>query len=126
MMSKRNLSSFGDVLVNFLFSFALSKACGVWEGKKVSNSILARSLTFSYVKKPSRSDRQMLGNFVESFIARAWVEGIVSTEECVEVLSSHLMQEDTESHARAFGHLLDFIVKRCQYDKIADPNPRYR
>jgi hypothetical protein len=126
MKSKRNLSSFGDVLVNFLFSFALSKACGVWEGKKVSNSILAKSLTFSHIRKPSRSDRQMLGNFVESFIARAWVEGIVSTEDCVEVLSSHLLQEDTESHARAFGRLLDFIVERCQYDKIADPNPGHR
>ena len=120
MKSKRNLSSFGDVLVNFLFSYALSRACGVWEGKKVSNSILATSLTYSHIKKPSRSDRQMLGNFVESFIARAWVEGIVSTEECVDVLSSNLLQEDIDSHVKAFGHLLDFIADRCQYDKTTD------
>lgn len=120
MKSKRNLSSFGDVLVNFLYSWALSRASGEWEGRKVQNKTLASSLSRSVVGKPRRSDKQMLGNYVESAIAEAWVSGRVTSEECVDVLASHLRAGDEESHREAFTALLDFVSGRMGHGKITD------
>lgn len=124
MKLEGNLSSFGDVLLNFLYSYAISKASGRWEGRRVANSVLAQSLALSKLKKPSRSDRQTLGNYVESLIATAWIGGIVKTEECVEVLSSHLKSEDKKSEIEALRHLLDLIAERYQNDKTPDTDTR--
>jgi len=109
-------SSFGDVLINFIYSCAFSKTTKDWEGKRVSNSVLASALTLSKVQKPRRSSRQMLGNYVESFIAKAWVEGIVTTEECIDVLSYNLK----EGEIGAFRNLIDYIHERSPHDKTTD------
>ena len=123
MKSEKNLSSFGDVLLNFLCSASLARVNGKWEGRRIKNTVLAKALLSSNAKKPRRSNRQMLGNHVEALVAKAWINGEVTTEECINVLCLYI-NDDNESQTMALRRLIDFILERHKNDKTPDEDSR--
>lgn len=117
MNSEKNFKAFGDSLINFLYSVAKSKATGVWSGEKVSNSVLSQALTASEVENPGGLDKHEKGDYVEDYIAKAWIEKVITTEEAVEVLVKSLKTHDLETEERkamveAFQKLLDYIKRK--------------
>ncbi|MFQ6087743.1 MAG: ribonuclease III family protein [Candidatus Methanofastidiosia archaeon] len=116
MSSERNLSSFGDVLLNFLYSLAKSEVSMRYEGERVKNHVLARALSNSKVEVPRRLDKHGKGDFVENFIAKAWIEKLISTKEAVEILKSSLsrcgLEREEDAMVEGFSKLLDEIERR--------------
>lgn len=116
---RMGLEKFGDVFVNFIYSLAKSRALGAYDGMKVPNSCLAEALTLSEIESPRRSDRHKKGDFVEKTIARSWIDGKITEEECVEILCSVLIKGNLETRNKekraiveAFKDLLNEIKKR--------------
>ncbi len=116
MNSEENFKGFGDALVNFLYSLAKSRVTGVWTGEKVSNYILSQALIASELDIPGGLDKHEKGDYVEGYIAKAWIEGIVTTEMAAAVLIASLTKYDLEDKEReavveAFKTLLNHIQK---------------
>jgi hypothetical protein len=114
MNSKNNFKGFGDSLINFLYSLAKSKTINIWTGEKVSNYVLSQALIFSTLNQPGGLDKHEKGDFVEGYIARAWIEGIITLEEATSILVSTLSKYDLEEHEQeamieAFTSLLNAI-----------------
>ncbi|MGC1120605.1 MAG: ribonuclease III family protein [Candidatus Methanofastidiosia archaeon] len=117
MNLEQNFKGFGDALANFLYSLAKSKATGVWTGEKVSNHVLSQALIFSKVGNPGGMDKHEKGDYVESFIAQAWIDQVVTIEEAVDVLVEVLKTYDLEEDEQkamtdAFCSLLDYIQEK--------------
>ncbi|MBU7023164.1 MAG: hypothetical protein HXS40_03270 [Theionarchaea archaeon] len=117
MNLEQNFKGFGDALINFLYSLAKSKATGVWTGEKVSNYALSQALIFSKISNPGGMDKHQKGDYVESFIAQAWIDQVVTLEEAadvlVEVLRHYDLEEDEQKvMTEAFRSLLDYIQEK--------------
>ncbi len=112
-----NLKGFGDALVNFLYSLAKSKATGTWMGVKVSNYVLSEALNKSDLDKPGGLDKHEKGDYVEEYIARSWIEGILATEDAVSILATSLKkydsEEEKEATVEAFRTLLNYINQKA-------------
>jgi hypothetical protein len=118
----KNLSKFGDSLVNFLFSLALSEYLGKPSAERVPNSSLAialdRANLLNYV--PSRTDKHGKGDIAEAIIAYAWLEKKINTDEAVNILKANFTPDIThfvrkkEIIGIAFGELLKVIKERLE------------
>jgi hypothetical protein len=125
MNLEQNFKGFGDALINFLYSLAKSKATGAWTGEKVSNYALSQALIFSRVSNPGGMDKHQKGDYVESYIAQAWIDQIVTLEEAVDVLVEvlrryDLEEDEQEAMMEAFRSLLDYIQEK---PKVPRENP---
>jgi len=92
IVSNKGLSSFGDILLNFLFSMATTKATGSPKGVKVRNRDLAEAMKALGLREllPLRMDRHALGNAAEALIAYGWLEGLFTIDEYVEILERRI------------------------------------
>ena len=114
-----SFKGFGDSLINFLYSLAKSKVIKTWTGKKVSNYVLSRALIRSDLDQPGGLDKHEKGDFVEGYIAEAWINRVISLDEASLTLESTLKRfdlEDNEQEAmvEAFKDLLNVIQTRLQ------------
>lgn len=117
MSSDRNLKGFGDSLVNFLYSLAKSKATQTWTGEKVSNYVLSQALILSEVEQPGGLDKHEKGDYVEEYLANAWIEKIITTEDAAATLAQSLRMydleaEEQEAMVEAFRTLLNHVQKK--------------
>ncbi|MHC1604883.1 MAG: ribonuclease III family protein [Candidatus Methanofastidiosia archaeon] len=110
-----DISKFGDVLVNFLYSAARLKATGEHDGIKVSNHVLMQALNKSTLVSPPRKDKHEKGDFVEETVARAW-QTLFTTEEMIDILCDSIKgkdlsdrQSEIEAEIEAFSTLIDKI-----------------
>lgn len=116
----KNLSKFGDSLVNFIFSLALSEYLGHPSAGRVPNASLSIALEkarlLSYV--PSRTDKHGRGDIAEAILAYAWLERKITIEEAVEVLRQNFTPDvlhpsrKKEIIGNAFGELLKMVKER--------------
>ncbi|HPR41891.1 MAG TPA: ribonuclease III family protein [Candidatus Methanofastidiosa archaeon] len=123
-MNDSNLSKFGDVLVNFLFSAAYLGSKGLYDGFKVTNHVLMQALNNSRFKAPPRSDKHQRGDYVEALIAKAWGR-LLTMDEMVSLLSDSIADADmgsressTDAQIRAFTVLLDEIYERASGEQL--------
>ncbi|KYK37344.1 MAG: hypothetical protein HXS48_24540 [Theionarchaea archaeon] len=117
MNLEANFKGFGDALINFLYSLAKSRATNTWTGEKVSNYVLSQALIRSDLDQPGGLDKHEKGDYVEGYIAHAWIQGVITTEEaCVVLVESlkkrDLEEEEQESMVEAFRRLLNYIQKK--------------
>ena len=117
MSSENDFKGFGDALINFLYSLAKSKVLQVWIGDKVSNYVLSQALIMSQVNQPGGLDKHEKGDYVEGYIAKAWIDGLLTTDEAVTILVRNLKKYDLEEREQeamveAFRELLDYIQKK--------------
>ena len=119
MNSRNNFKGFGDSLINFLYSLAKSKALQIWTGDKVSNFVLSQALIRSDLDQPGGLDKHEKGDFVEGYIAQAWIRGVITLDEASATLQSILQRYDLENDEQeamveAFKNLLNVIETRLQ------------
>lgn len=104
----KDLAGLGDVYVNFVHSLALSQKLQRPTGAKVNNRILAEAVKKAGLRKmlPRRIDRHAQGNAAEALIVYAWLQEIMSFEDCLKIL------EGSDDPTDAFTQLLQEIRKR--------------
>lgn len=109
VLMNKKLASLGDAFVNFVYSIALSEKLEDPIGVKVKSQVLADALRKAGLRRrlPSRTDRHMQGNAAEALIVYAWLRGVLSLSEAVQVI-----EEKAEDPVEAFATLLDKIEKR--------------
>jgi hypothetical protein len=118
----KGLAKFGDSLVNFVFSLALSEYLGRPTGERVPNASLALALEMAGLKGliPPRRDKHGKGDIAEALFAYAWLEGKVSIEEAVEILKENFTEDVThfvrkkEVIGRAFAEVFRLIKRRME------------
>ncbi len=110
IMADNNLAALGDAFVNFIYSLALSVREGKPVGKKLSNLILASALRRSGLRSlmPFRMDRHQQANAAEALIVYAWLKGVLSLLEILQIISIFENIED------AFVNLLQKIVQKSR------------
>ncbi|MCX8169402.1 MAG: hypothetical protein N3E39_04300 [Candidatus Methanomethylicia archaeon] len=107
-----NMASFGDVLVNFVYSLALSRIRGRFHGDRVKNRVLAEALCKCGLRDmlSGKVDTHVKGNAAEALIAYAWISGKVSLNELVDILSKNFHGEGFKYEVEAFSELLKYIL----------------
>ena len=102
VLMDQKLAKLGDAYVNFLYSLALSKKSGEPTGIKVKGRLLADGFKKAGLRKflPSRVDRHKQADAAEALIVYAWIQGLMTMEEAIEIL------EQNEDSVEAFSTLL--------------------
>ncbi|ASJ10905.1 hypothetical protein A3L12_06125 [Thermococcus sp. P6] len=116
----RGLSKFGDSLVNFVFSLALSEYLGEPTGERVPNSSLSMALELAGLRKlvPPRTDVHGKGDVAEALFAYAYLEGVISIEEATRILRENFTPDvvhfsrKKEIVGRAFAGVFRVIGER--------------
>ena len=116
----KGLAKFGDSLVNFVFSLALSEYLNTPTGERVSNASLAMALELSGLRHviPPRTDKHGKGDIAEAIFAYAWLEGEIAIEEAVRILKANFTEDVThfsrrkEVIGKAFAEVFRVIKER--------------
>ncbi|WP_370520091.1 ribonuclease III family protein [Thermococcus sp. LS1] len=116
----KGLSKFGDSLINFVFSLALSEYLGRPTGERVPNASLSIALELSGLRHvvPPRTDKHGKGDIAEAIFAYAWLEEKITVEEAVEILKENFTEDVThfsrrkEAIGRAFAEVFKVIKGR--------------
>jgi len=108
ILSNHKLAALGDAYVNFLYSLAISKKTGEPTGSKVDSRILAEALKKAELREylPSRTDRHKQADAAEALIVYAWLKGLMSLEEGVNILERY------EDEVEGFCNLLILAKKK--------------
>jgi hypothetical protein len=88
ILSNHKLAALGDAYVNFLYSLAISKRSREPTGVKVDSRLLAEALKKAGLREylPSRTDRHKQADAAEALIVYAWLKGLISLEEGINIL----------------------------------------
>jgi len=91
ILTDHKLAALGDTYVNFVYSLALSKKMGEPTGVRVDSRILAEALRRAGLRDllPPRTDRHKQADAAEALILYAWVQGLMTIGETVNVLEQH-------------------------------------
>jgi hypothetical protein len=116
----KGLAKFGDSLVNFAFSLALSEYLGRPTGERVPNASLAMALELAGLRHvvPPRTDKHGKGDIAEAIFAYAWLEGKITVEEAADILKTNFTEDVThfsrkkEALGRAFAEVFKVIKER--------------
>ena len=116
----KGLAKFGDSLLNFVFSLALSEYLGRPTGERVPNASLTIALELSGLKHivPPRTDKHGKGDIAEALFAYAWLEGVITIEEAAKVIRENLSEDVThftrkkEAIGRALAEVFKVIGER--------------
>ena len=120
----KGLAKFGDSLLNFVFSLALSEYLGKPTGERVPNSSLALAIEMAGLRKlaPPRSDKHARGDVAEAILAYAWLEGVITIEEAVQLIRENLTEDVThftrkkEAIGKALAVLYREIGKKLELE----------
>ena len=116
----KGLSKFGDSLVNFVFSLALSEYLGRPTGERVPNASLSIALELAGLRHviPPRTDKHGKGDIAEAIFAYAWLEGKITVEEAAKILRENFTEDVThfsrrkEAIGKAFAEVFKVIGER--------------
>jgi len=102
ILTDKGLAQFGDSLLNFAYSIALTRTSGKPRGFKVQDKILAEAAVKAGLRKllPRRIGRGEVANGVEAVLGYVWLEKLVTLDEVVTVLSDESYLIPSENFAR--------------------------
>jgi len=108
ILADNDLAALGDAFVNFVYSLALSLKEGKPVGRKLGNAPLASALRKAGLRRmlPLRTDRHQQANAAEALIVYAWLVGVLSLKEILQIISTSEKIEDS------LGILLQEIVQK--------------
>lgn len=111
ILMDKKLAKLGDAYVNFVYSLALTEIYGEPIGARVSSDVLAKALKKAQLRKflPVRVDRHSQGDAAEALIVYAWLQGAISLQETVKLITAHM-----GNHVEAFTLLLEEITRRVR------------
>ncbi len=107
VLHDKSLARFGDSYINFAFSLAATNTKGVPQGTKVSDRILAEAARRSGIREklPKRTKRSDTANAVEALLGHAYLNGKLSLQVTVDLLSKNL-----DSPAYSIAELVTYTL----------------
>ncbi len=111
ILTDSGLAQFGDALLNFAFSLALTKMRNNPTGTKIPDRILAEAAVRAGLRKflPRRIGRGEVANSLEALLGHVWLEKLLSLEEIVDCLK----QESIEA-SKNFAELATIALGRLE------------
>jgi len=88
ILTNTGLAQFGDSLLNFAYSIALTETTGQPRGIKVQDKILADAAAKAGLRKrlPRRVGRGDVANSLEALLGHVWLQKMITLEEVVSCL----------------------------------------
>ena len=88
ILTNAGLAQFGDSLLNFAYSVALTETTGRPRGIKVQDKILADAAAKAGLRKrlPRRVGRGDVANSLEALLGHVWLQKMITLEEIVSCL----------------------------------------
>ncbi len=111
ILTDKGLAQFGDSLLNFAYSLALTEISGEPRGTKVQDKILAEAAVKAGLRRhlPRRVGRGDVANGFEALMAHAWLEKLVTLDEIVTFLKT-----DSLSPSNSFAQLAALVLARLK------------
>ena len=102
ILTDKGLAQFGDSLLNFAYSIAVTKSTGKPKGFKVQDKVLAEAAVKAGLRKllPRRVGRGEVANSLEALLGHSWLEKLVTLEEVVSCLSDESNLIPSENFAK--------------------------
>ena len=90
ILTNAGLAQFGDSLLNFAYSIALTETTGQPRGTKIQDKILAEAAARAGLRKrlPRRVGRGDVANSLEALLGHVWLQRMITLEEIVSCLKT--------------------------------------
>ena len=90
ILTNTGLAQFGDSLLNFAYSIALTENNGRPRGTKIQDRILAEAAARAGLREllPRRVDRGDVANSLEALLGHVWLQKMTTLEEIVACLKT--------------------------------------
>lgn len=102
VLTDKGLAQFGDSLINFAYSLALTEATGRARGTKVADKVLAEAAVKAGLRKllPRRVGRGEIANSLEALLGHSWLVKLITLDEVVSCLKDDSYLIPSENFAR--------------------------
>lgn len=111
ILTNAGLAQFGDSLLNFAYSIALTETTGRPKGTKVQDKILADAAARAGLRKhlPKRVDRGDVANSLEALLGHLWLQKMITLEEIVSCL-----KEENIDPSKNFSVLAELALSKLR------------
>jgi hypothetical protein len=109
ILTSKDLAQFGDALLNFAYSVALTENIGKPRGTRVPDKVLAEAAVKAGLRKrlPRRVSRGEVANGLEALIGHSWLQKHLTLDE---ILAS--LKGESLSPADNFARLAELALAR--------------
>ena len=111
ILTNAGLAQFGDSLLNFAYSMALTEMTGRPRGTKVQDKILADAAARAGLRKrlPRRVGRGDVANSLEALLGHVWLQKMITLEEIVSCLKTENLDP-----SKNFSVLADMALSKLR------------
>jgi len=111
ILTNTGLAQFGDSLLNFAYSMALTETSGRPKGTKVQDRILADAAARAGLRKllPRRVGRGEVANSLEALLGHVWLQKMITIDEIVTCLKTENLDP-----SKNFSVLADVALSRLR------------
>src|SRR5205809_6289631 len=111
ILTSKGLAQFGDALLNFAYSLALTEKTGRPRGTRVPDKVLAEAAVKAGLRKhlPRRVGRGEVANALEALIGHSWLKKQLTLDEILDCLKFESL-----TPANNFARLGELALSRLQ------------
>jgi ribonuclease III-like protein len=111
VLTSKDLAQFGDALLNFAYSLALTETTGEPTGRRVPDKVLAEAAVRAGLRKrlPRRVGRGDIANGLEALLGYSWLRKHLSLDEILECL-----KVESLTSADNFAKLAELALSRLE------------
>jgi len=111
ILTGKDLAQFGDALLNFAYSLALTETTGEPMGTRVPDKVLAEAAAKAGLRKrlPRRVGRGEIANGLEALLGYSWLRRHLTLEEISECLKAESL-----TPANNFARLAELALSRLE------------
>ena len=111
ILRSKDLAQFGDALLNFAYSLALTETIGKPRGIRVPDNVLAEAAVKAGLRKhlPRRVDRGEVANGLEALIGYSWLQKHLTLDEI-----SACLKGESFAPANNFARLAELALSRLE------------
>lgn len=111
ILTNKDFAQFGDALLNFAYSLALTETTGKPRGARVPDKILAEAAVKAGLRKhlPRRVGRGDVANGLEALLGYSWLQKTMTIDEIVVCLRSEAL-----TPADNFARLAETALSRLE------------
>jgi Ribonuclease III len=109
ILTNRELAQFGDALMNFAYSLALTETTGKPTGTRVPDKVLAEAAVKAGLRKslPRRVGRGEIANSLEALLGYSWLQTHLTLDEI-----SSCLKAESLTPADNFARLAELALSR--------------
>ena len=111
ILSNKGLAQFGDALLNFAYSIALTEVKGGPRGTKVPDKVLADAASKAGLRKhlPRRVNKGDVANSLEALLGHVWLQKMITLEEIIRCLKTESLEP-----SKNFGELAEIALSKLR------------